>query len=94
MATAPVKFPKASEVRWRLNEDDVAEINRVASNSFQSKEDLIQHLRRMSTITLAGGEMVLEPGLIKRLQSRQQGPDFGKFVREIAMKALFEYAGI
>lgn len=90
---AGVTFPKASDVKFRLTPDDVAELNRLTCNNFQSKEELIQYARRMGTISVEGVEITLDSGLLKRLETRRQGP-MDEYLRTLIRKQLEAFVGM
>ena len=93
LARPGVKFPKTSDVKFRLTPDDVAELNRLTGNNFQDKEEIIQHARRMGTISVEGVEITLDPGLLKRLETRRQGP-MDEYLRLLIRKQLEAFVGM
>lgn len=93
-AATPVRFPKNSDVKFRLTPDDVAQLNRYLCCNFQNKDDIVTHARRMGTINLQGIEITLEPALLKRLESRQQGHDFAAWIKTLVVKQLSDYVGM
>ena len=88
-----VKFPTKADAKFRLTPDDVAELNRLTCNNFQSKEELIQYARRMGTISVEGVEITLEPALLKRLETRRQGP-MDEYLRTLIRKQLEAFVGM
>jgi len=90
---AGVTFPTKSDVRFRLTAEDVTELNRLTGNSFQSKEEILQHARRMGTISVEGVEITLDPALLKRLETRRQGP-MDEYLRLLIRKQLEAFVGM
>jgi hypothetical protein len=90
---AGVTFPKASDVKFRLTPEDVAELNQLTRNNFQSKEEILQHARRMGTISVEGVEITLDPALLKRLETRRQGP-MDEYLRLLIRKQLESFVGM
>lgn len=88
-----VTFPKASDVKFRLTPEDVQELNRLTGNNFQSKEEILAHARRMGTISVEGVEITLDPGLLKRLDTRRQGP-MDEYLRLLIRKQLEALCGM
>lgn len=88
-----VKFPTKADAKFRLSPEDVAELNRLTCNNFQSKEEILAHARRMGTISVEGMQMTLEPALLKRLETRRQGP-MDEFLRLLIRKQLEAFVGM
>ncbi len=88
-----VTFPTKSDVKFRLTAEDVEELNRLTGNNFQDKGEILQHARRMGTISVEGVEITLDPGLLKRLETRRQGP-MDEYLRLLIRKQLEAFVGM
>ena len=83
-----------------LTHGDVAEIARLLSRNFTLdnsnaiKEELIAAVRSLTSMSVEGVEIKLEPRLLQRLRTRcLKGNDFPGWLREVVIKQLHDYAG-
>lgn len=94
MQTMKETRPKlVAEKAFIITQDDLAEFARVLSKNIKSKDELMAACRALTTVSVDGVEITLEPGLLTRLKSRCIRREFPEFLRETIRKQLFDYVG-
>lgn len=78
---------------FSITQDDVAEFARVLSKNIKTKDELMAACRALTTVSVNGIEITLEPGLLTRLKSRCIRRDFSEFLRETIVKDLHSFVG-
>ncbi len=76
-----------------LNTLDLAEISECLGRNISSRGDLLAALRSITTVTIEGSGVTLEPYLLNRLKSRCHTPDFPGFLRRVIVEQLAGYCG-
>lgn len=96
MSTVPVAPPpikKYDLAAIRLMPEDVAALSAMVGFNLTTKEQLIERVKRLSTLSVGGTEITLEPGLLERLRSRALRRPIGEYVTEEVLKALHSLVG-
>jgi hypothetical protein len=73
---------------------DLVEISPLVGQNIRTREDLIEAVRKLSTVTVEGADVTLEPGLLIRLKSRcLDKARFPEFMRKTVRDCLHSYVG-
>lgn len=70
------------------------EIERLLSRNLSTGAELVQHVKNALSVRAEGQMIPLPPRLLSRLQSRSIGVDFDKFLPDLIVKLLEQYAGL
>ena len=77
-----------------LDYADLDELATYLGRPILSRQQLMEGASRLSSISVQGAEITLEPGLISRLQSRcHSTTPFDEFLQEIVVNQLHIYVG-
>lgn len=83
-----------SEKPLIIDDENRRAIERMLQRNLSTPEELVQHLRNALAVRAGGVEAPLTPRLLSRLQSRAIGVDFDKFLPDLIVKLLEQYAGL
>jgi hypothetical protein len=91
----PEPEPEVVEERGsiHLSRSQVLELTRILSFNITSGDDLVRRAKLMSTISIAGAEVIIEPRLLTRLQSRAGRIPLKDFVPRTVISQLNSYCG-
>ena len=92
----PNLTPAAPKVRgFMMEPTDLRDISKVMGVNVATKQDLFIYAELLTTCSVEGTDIRLEPKLQQRLRSRCYGSKpFPEFIREVVLKALTDYAGM
>ena len=77
-----------------LVESDIRELNRALSHNLTDEKDLIAVVKKLTTISVNGMEITLEPKLLHRLHTRCVRGGFEAWFRAEIIRMLNGYVGI
>ena len=92
----PNLIPQPAKVRgFMMEPSDLRDISKIMGVNVATKQDLFIYAELLTTCSVQGTDIRLEPKLQQRLRSRCYGSKpFPEFLREIVLKALTDYAGM
>jgi len=77
-----------------LTHDDLLELSPFLGRTVQTKDELFLACQSLSTVTVDGQEVTLEPKLLSRLKSRCIGKqEFGPWLKKVVIEQLHSYVG-
>lgn len=76
-----------------LSPADLRELSQTIGVNIRSAEELLRRIKTLSTVSVGGIEIPLEPGLLSRLKSRAVRQDFPKFLHDEVLRQLHAYVG-
>ena len=95
MAEPNVIPPQPKPRGFMMEPSDLRDISKLMGVNIATKQDLFIYAELLTTCSVEGTDIRLEPKLQQRLRSRCYGSKpFPEFIREVVLKALTDYAGI
>ncbi len=77
-----------------LLSDDLREISPLVGMNVASREELIEAIQKLATVTVEGAQITLEPGLLIRLKTRcLDKARFPEFLAKTVRDGLHSYVG-
>lgn len=78
-----------------LTRDQLNDLERSCGTNFKHSEHVVQTVRRMATVSVAGCEIQLPEDLLRRLKSRCIGKqDFAEWLQRVIVLELQHYVGL
>lgn len=72
---------------------DILLLSQTFGVNIRSRDDLVRQCKSLSTMSVGGVEISLEPGLLSRLKSRAVRQDFPTWLREETLRLLHGFVG-
>ena len=86
--------PPIRKCEMELTPEQVLELSVLLGRNVNDRRDLIKAVRNLSTISVDGLALTLEPYLLNRLKSRcHPTEEWGVFLRRVIVEQLNAYAG-
>ncbi len=86
--------PDPEDPAMVLTHADVAHISAACKRNILEKDQLLRAVSEMTTLTVEGVAVTLEPRLLGRLKSRcLDKPNFPTWLTSVVIKQLHDYAG-
>ncbi len=77
-----------------LTQDDMIEISRLLRRNVQTKDELMLACQLLTTISVDGQEISLEPRLLQRLHSRcARTQEFGQLIKQTVVRQVHAFCG-
>ena len=70
----------------QLLPDQIRALSAATGENFQTAEELVRSVQKMSSIRVHNVEVVLEPGLLSRLKTRCLVPNFSVWLRDEVLR--------
>ena len=76
-----------------INKPEIEELSRLTGRNIDNRGELIAAVRRLSTISVNGQEITLEPYLLQRLDTRRLKEPMGEYLDREIKRLLCGFAG-
>ena len=80
-------------VAMEMTTEEVNELSRIIGYNFRTPQDLIEKVRFLTTISVDGVEIRLDPGLLTRLKSRAVRQTLGQYIQTEVKRLLHGAVG-